>query len=80
VDTIPGQPALQNQNIYLPGGTRNTSIDMYRHGTYPPLASTTAFMPTGGKVAFNVLYTDGHVTTATDRETAYRCVRMRFPL
>ena len=79
-DTIVGQPALQTQVLYSPGGARGASYDFYRHGTYPELANATTFKPTGGKVAFNILYADGHVVTATDRETGYKALRMRFPL
>ena len=76
---IPGQPLLQNQTAYN-GSNNNTTFDMYRHGKYPPVQSTTAFSPVGGKVAFNILYADGHVVTAVNRSEAYRSVRMRFPL
>ena len=76
---IPGQPLLQRQATYN-GSAKNTLYDMYRHGKYPPVESATAFSPVGGKVAFNILYADGHVMTAVHREDAYRSLRMRFPL
>ena len=79
-DSIPGQPLLQNQANFSPGSSRNTTFDFYRHGKYPPAQTNLIFAPVGGKVAYNILYADGHVSTGTDRETAYRSVRMRFPL
>jgi prepilin-type processing-associated H-X9-DG protein len=36
-------------------------------------------LSSGGSVAFNILYCDGHVATATDRKEAYLSVRMKFP-
>jgi prepilin-type N-terminal cleavage/methylation domain-containing protein/prepilin-type processing-associated H-X9-DG protein len=77
---IPGQPLLQNQANYSPSSANNTLFDMYRHGKYPPVQNTTNFSPVGGKVAFNILYADGHVVTAVNRSEAYRSLRMRFPL
>jgi prepilin-type processing-associated H-X9-DG protein len=79
VDLIPGQPLLQNQSNYV-GSDRGTTYDFYRHGKYPPPMDANRFSPKGGKVAYNILYADGHVITATDRETGYRSFRMRFPL
>ena len=78
--SIPGQPLLQNQANFSPGSSRNTTYDFYRHGKYPPAQTNLIFAPVGGKVAYNILYADGHVSTAVDRETGYRSVRMRFPL
>jgi len=56
-----------------------TVVDIYRHGTYPK--SIGNFYSTfGGKIAFNILYADGHVTTISgDAREAYRSVRMKFP-
>ena len=78
--SIPGQPLLQNQANFSPASSRNPTFDFYRHGKYPPAQTNLIFAPVGGKVAYNILYADGHVSTATDRETAYRSIRMRFPL
>jgi hypothetical protein len=79
-DAIPGQPLNQNQATYV-GGTSSagSTYDFYRHGKYPPPADDKSFQRTGGKVAYNILYSDMHVSTATDRETGYKAVRMRFP-
>jgi prepilin-type N-terminal cleavage/methylation domain-containing protein/prepilin-type processing-associated H-X9-DG protein len=60
-------------------GAANTLIDAYRHGQVPPPANAFSFQPTGGKVAFNILYCDGHVATSADRTEAFRSIRMRFP-
>jgi prepilin-type N-terminal cleavage/methylation domain-containing protein/prepilin-type processing-associated H-X9-DG protein len=57
-------------------GTSN--IDYYRHGKYPPLNGAN-FSTNGGKVAFNVLFVDGHASTLTDRREGYKAVRMRYP-
>ena len=74
---IPGQKMLTNSgSIYASGGT---CIDMYRHGKYPPAGAGGFFQPNGGKVAFNMLYADGHVTTEIHRDQAYRATRLRFP-
>ncbi|MCS7033218.1 MAG: prepilin-type N-terminal cleavage/methylation domain-containing protein [Phycisphaerae bacterium] len=68
-------------------GTGRTSIDLYRHGTPPPLTGT--YNAIGGgpmdgrsrsaRVSYNVLWADGHVSTETDRKNAYQGLRMRFP-
>ena len=84
---IPGQRINWYPNLYSTNnatGTRQTTFDFYRHGTYPPVEdpdlTVGKFSPDGGKVSFNILYADSHVATATDRQTGYRVLRMRFPL
>ena len=63
-------PALGGQN----------TLDIYRHGKPSAIeAGTTRLSTRGGKVAYNILYCDGHVTTATDPVDGYRAVRQRFP-
>ena len=79
-DQIPGQPLLQNQSNYINGSHRGTTFDFYRHGAYPRAQDAEMFSPKGGRVSYNILYADMHVSTAIDRETAYRSIRMRFPL
>jgi len=74
---LPQQPYIQNQTDF--NGSNQTYADIYRHGKYPPVVSGQKFSNIGGKVAFNVLYCDGHVATTTDWKEAYRSVRQRFP-
>jgi prepilin-type processing-associated H-X9-DG protein len=80
-----GQPDLNS-----PGGTSfwvsssgpqegESSYDYYRHGTYPRRANPQQFSPKGGKVGFNILFADGHVRTAIDRQEGFKAFRMRFP-
>jgi prepilin-type N-terminal cleavage/methylation domain-containing protein/prepilin-type processing-associated H-X9-DG protein len=58
----------------------NTLIDAYRHGKYPDaMGDGKSFKKIGGKVAFNILYSDGHVVTSVDRTEAFRSVRQRYP-
>jgi prepilin-type N-terminal cleavage/methylation domain-containing protein/prepilin-type processing-associated H-X9-DG protein len=64
------------------GITGQNSFDCYRHGVYPkpvPFNGGVAFSTSGGKVAYNILYFDGHVKTSNDRTDAYRSVRLRYP-
>ena len=63
-------------------GSGQTNCDLFRHGKPPALKQTGQsgmFETTGGKVAYNVLYADNHVTTETERKAIYRATRMRFP-
>jgi len=80
----PAQNKLPNASSLTPYSSTaiqgQNSFDTYRHGVYPPFnASTGAFSPTGGKISYNILYFDGHVTNSHDRADAYRSVRMRYP-
>jgi len=64
------------------GKTAETQLDCYRHGRLPPVAQSGNggyYQVKGGKIAYNVLFCDGHVATLTDRESAFRCTRMRYP-
>lgn len=77
---MPGQEAnlaLSYSSPALPG---QAMYDWYRHGTVPPMdPGTTRFKPEGGKVAYNILYCDGHVATAISKEEGYIAIRQRFP-
>jgi prepilin-type N-terminal cleavage/methylation domain-containing protein/prepilin-type processing-associated H-X9-DG protein len=76
---IPAQP-IPDPAVFstLPG---QTTMAVYRHGKAPDRAASPAgtYAKTGGKVAFNILYCDGHVATAMDIAEAYRSIRLRFP-
>ena len=63
-----------------------TYVSMWRHGKFPSTGqqvtsqSNSGWDPdNAGKVAFNVLYCDGHVATESDPKIAYRAQRMKFP-
>lgn len=83
----PPNGVLPGQKLYDPGSVTyslsgQTMIDVYRHGKFPPVrvAGASGYYNTiGGKVAFNILWADNHVTTESDRRVAYRALRMRFP-
>jgi len=77
-NAIPGQNGSYNGLTYTAQG--QTFYDFYRHGKYPPLNSgSQTFATRGGKIAFNVLFADGHVATLYDRAEGYRAIRQRFP-
>jgi prepilin-type processing-associated H-X9-DG protein len=60
-------------------GPNQTLVDMYRHGTMPPVIGSNTVDPARGKIAFNVLYCDGHVATSNSGQEAYKTLRMKFP-
>jgi prepilin-type processing-associated H-X9-DG protein len=76
---MPGQKMLFNNNPILPYAG-STLVDTYRHGKYPgPSGDGITYSATGGKVAYNILYCDGHVSTVPERTEAIRSLRMRYP-
>jgi prepilin-type processing-associated H-X9-DG protein len=77
-DALGPAPASRTGNYpLLYAGTTNMSS--YRHGRTPPLQDANSFQRDGGKVAFNVLFVDGHAATLLDRREGYKAVRMRYP-
>ena len=56
-----------------------TTMCIYRHGANPKPIDSDTFGVGSGRVAFNILYCDGHVTTCVHGSDAYRAVRMKFP-
>ncbi len=80
---VVAQPILSNSSLdpatSVQFDAQTTVIDIYRHGKYPGTIANYRFDPRGGKIAFNVLYCDGHVASATNGREAYRSIRMKFP-
>ena len=80
---VVAQPILSNSTSDPATGVQfnaqTTVIDIYRHGKYPGVIANYRFDPRGGKIAFNILYCDGHVSGATNGREAYRSIRMKFP-
>lgn len=77
-DPIPGQEWRLNFTYSSPAQFGENGYDMYRHGKNPPvMAGTTRMDPKQGKIAFNILYCDGHVETAITYDQGYRAIRLR---
>jgi prepilin-type N-terminal cleavage/methylation domain-containing protein len=78
-----------DQNVTVDDSAANaaTAASIWRHGKHPSRGMTVSnyanncWYPTGndGKVAWNILYCDGHVNTESDAKLAYSTVRMKFP-
>lgn len=82
ITTIPTQFIGESYVSYFgPMAQPRTYIDLFRHGKLPQVISgTPSFtMNSGGKVAFNALFADGHVALQSDKRDAWRGLRMRFP-
>jgi prepilin-type N-terminal cleavage/methylation domain-containing protein/prepilin-type processing-associated H-X9-DG protein len=65
-----------------PTSLGQTSFDYYRHGVYPKAStdgSNPCFAATGGKIAYNILYFDGHVAESNTQADAFKSIRMRYP-
>ena len=75
------EPLLTNNVLWAPeqDSGNATSFDYYRHGDYPKPQNGDEFSTFGGKIAFNVLFSDGHVVTEIDRAGAYQDIRMKYP-
>ncbi len=84
-ERVPPPNGMVGQGDLSNGGavffvTGSTTIDAYRHGKYPPHSATAGqFALNGGKVVYNILYVDGHVSGTNDRTEAFRSTRMRYP-
>jgi prepilin-type N-terminal cleavage/methylation domain-containing protein len=82
---VPRQPWSKVPPEYNanPIGRNQTLVAVYRHGKEPGIEGFTGvngyFSNVGGKVAYNICYSDGHVVTEVTLEPAYRSIRMRFP-
>lgn len=63
--------------------TNQTSLSIWRHGKMPTATSVVGGYPqypsNKGKIAFNILYCDGHVATSADWTEAYRSLRLKYP-
>jgi prepilin-type N-terminal cleavage/methylation domain-containing protein/prepilin-type processing-associated H-X9-DG protein len=79
--TSPGQFYGESYVVYTQRPTARTTVDLFRHGKRPRVTGAVPAIesPNGGKVGFNALYADGHVSLETDKSTAWRSLRMRFP-
>lgn len=77
------QPALVNSaavGVYTSTGNQ-TMVHVYRHGKQPPMHPSVpnTLNARGGKVSYNCLFADGHVTTENSQKMAYEGLRLRFP-
>ena len=78
---FPPQPTMDNTGTFTTGVNGQTTVDVHRHGKYPPRNTTPAgtFAAKGGMIGYNMLYADGHCERCTTQDQAYRAIRMRFP-
>lgn len=83
-----------NNSVTPAINTNLTFVDFYRHGQYPMLLATTSggtggkgggttstnySWGAGGKIAYNMLFCDGHVMTSHSPSDAFLYLRMRYP-
>ena len=65
------------------GGAPETRVSLWRHGKLPtPVKYNNGlakYDPTKGKVAYNILYADGHVAEISDFHEAFKSLRMKSP-
>jgi prepilin-type N-terminal cleavage/methylation domain-containing protein/prepilin-type processing-associated H-X9-DG protein len=73
------QSVFWTANTQGPADTGQSSYDYYRHGKYPGMEYANAFSAKGGKISYNVLFADGHVSNLQSREEGFAAARMRFP-
>jgi prepilin-type N-terminal cleavage/methylation domain-containing protein/prepilin-type processing-associated H-X9-DG protein len=73
------QPADRTHGFDLRPDPGWNNLDRYRHGVYPHVRADAYYDDKGGRVAFNILYADGHVSTAATITEAYRAFQMRDP-
>jgi len=77
------QPATAAGNIAVAntfGAAGSNNIDRYRHGKLPPVnGDYFDDTPGKGRVAYNILYADGHVITASSIAEGYKAIQMRDP-
>ena len=87
--SFPEQSQINNFYTFTTDSTPQTLVDVYRHGKYPPVGTagtattitgaTGTFARSGGKVAYNIVYADGHVQGCNDQRPAYESIRQRYP-
>lgn len=61
------------------GQDGETEVDIFRHGYRPSQKTSDEFQGNGGKIAYNILFADGHVGEFSEPSMAYKSTRMRFP-
>jgi prepilin-type N-terminal cleavage/methylation domain-containing protein/prepilin-type processing-associated H-X9-DG protein len=72
-------PQLAGRGLESNNNPGYANIDRYRHGQYPPVMNNGRYNDKLGRVSFNILYNDGHVSTATSIKEGYRSIQMRNP-
>jgi prepilin-type processing-associated H-X9-DG protein len=75
---------MTHSPTFVPGvsASGQTSFDYFRHGVYPKPTvdgGHPAYPTTAGKMAYNILYFDGHVGESNTPKDAFQSIRMRYP-